>query len=699
MKKLLLTGAFITAAGIGFQDISLGHGGTYRGPGDTVPPGGGGGGGGGAPSTPGPGGPSSPGPSGPSTPGPSTPGAPAGSPGGRKGPSTSGGAPSGPDLTVWQFWWGFNKDPYLNLKAHIHSASTLTGSDEFFLGQGQQTSAKDNLRPSEETIRQKVVPALLDALDKETNNDIVTACLMALAKIGDSESEDGVSKFEQVIRPFLSDANQEIKETAALALGILANPASIETLLGIMNDMPDARALTSDEGGINYRTRAFAAYGLGLIGNRTEDIETRRTIVRSLWEILESPRQSTRDVKVGALIALGLVPLDIGPAAVEDEATDEGELTIEDWTRKEQIAYLIEFFLAERDKDKHYLVRAHAPHAIALLLDGAPEFKTQVVDALVPFVRKRAPGQAELRQSCTLAFGQIGDLDEDPEDKQIRAALIDAVGNSDAQTKNFSIISAGQVGGRPGTGDTPLAGEKEMRAHLMKHLSRGKSQLKPWAGLAIGVMERSLLDKGQTPSSDALGALRIKLREEGAPSQVGAYAIGLGIARDSESASLLLEKLDRISQDEPRGDIAVALGLMNAAEAIEPIQKIVQASKYRSALLKSAAISLGLLGDKNAVPELTSMLRNEAKTLSTQAAIASALGFIGDSRSIDPLVEMLQSTDVTAKARAFAGVALGIVADKETLPWNSKISVDINYRANTTTLTSASDGTGVLDIL
>ncbi len=697
MKKLLLLCALLTAGALGLQETSQGHGGTYRGPGDTVPPGGGGGGGGGGPATPGPAGPATPGPSGPSTPGPASPGTPGGA--GPARPSTGGGAQAGPDLTVWQFWWGFNKDPYLNLKAHIHSASTLTGSDEFFLGQGQQTSAKDNLRPSEETIRQKVVPALLDALDKETNNDIVTACLMALAKIGDSESEDGVSKFEQVIRPFLSDANQEIKETAALALGILANPASIETLLGIMNDMPDARALTSDEGGINYRTRAFAAYGLGLIGNRTEDIETRRTIVRSLWEILESPRQSTRDVKVGALIALGLVPLDIGPAAVEDEATDEGELTIEDWTRKEQIAYLIEFFLAERDKDKHYLVRAHAPHAIALLLDGAPEFKTQVVDALVPFVRKRAPGQAELRQSCTLAFGQIGDLDEDPEDKQIRAALIDAVGNSDAQTKNFSIISAGQVGGRPGTGDTPLAGEKEMRAHLMKHLSRGKSQLKPWAGLAIGVMERSLLDKGQTPSSDALGALRIKLREEGAPSQVGAYAIGLGIARDSESASLLLEKLDRISQDEPRGDIAVALGLMNAAEAIEPIQKIVQASKYRSALLKSAAISLGLLGDKNAVPELTSMLRNEAKTLSTQAAIASALGFIGDSRSIDPLVEMLQSTDVTAKARAFAGVALGIVADKETLPWNSKISVDINYRANTTTLTSASDGTGVLDIL
>ena len=43
-------------------------------------------------------------------------------------------------------------------------------------------------------------------------------------------------------------------------------------------------------------------------------------------------------------------------------------------------------------------------------------------------------------------------------------------------------------------------------------------------------------------------------------------------------------------------------------------------------------------------------------------------------------------------------MALGIVADKEQLPWNAKFSVNINYRANTTTLTGGG-GTGLLDIL
>ena len=146
-----------------------------------------------------------------------------------------------------------------------------------------------------------------------------------------------------------------------------------------------------------------------------------------------------------------------------------------------------------------------------------------------------------------------------------------------------------------------------------------------------------------------------------------------------------------------RGYLAVALGLMDARDAIKPIQEIVRESKYKPDLLKQAAIGLGLLGDKDLVPELVKMLE-EAKGLASQAAIASALGFIGDSRSIDPLVEMLHKREITASARGFAAVALGIVADKEPLPWNAKISTNINYRANTTTLTG-NESTGILDIL
>ena len=698
MKKLLLLGALLAGGAIGLQDVSVGHGGTYRGPGDTVPPGGGGGNGGGGPSTPSPSGPSAPGPSGPSTPGPAGPAAPGAGPATPKAPTTQAG-PSGPDLTLWQFWWGFNKDPYLNLKSHIHSGSTLTGSDDFWLGQGQQTQSKDSLRPSEETIRNKIVPALLTALEKENNNDIVTGAMVALAKIGDEPSEDGTSKFQSAIAPFLRDANQEIAETAAVALGILGNPASVEDLKHLLMDTPSERMrLVGSEAGVNYRTRAFAAYGLGQIGYYTEDPAVRQDIVNTLWEICESPRMSTRDVKVAAIIAMGLVPLDVAveEAPAPEEKEEKGSTA--PTNRKEQIEYLVEFFQDEKDKNKHFLVRAHAPRAIANLLDGAPEMKPEVVAALEPYVSKRGNvGVRELRQSASLAFGQLGDLDDDKEDVAIRKALQDAAGNADQQVKNFSVIALGQIGGRPGTGDDPMAGEDEVRKYLLTQLAKGKTQVKPWAGLAIGVMERGLVDNKQQQSTSALAALRSSLQGTKTKIEVGAYAIAAGIAGDIEAEKILLEKLDTMADDEVRGNIAIGLGLMNSVASMEPIQQVVEKSKYRGELLKQAAIALGLLGDKEVVTSLVGQLE-EAKTLSTQAAIASALGFIGDARSVDPLVKMLQEESRTGAARGFAAVALGIVADKEQLPWNAKFSVNINYRANTTTLTGGG-GTGLLDIL
>ena len=97
------------------------------------------------------------------------------------------------------------------------------------------------------------------------------------------------------------------------------------------------------------------------------------------------------------------------------------------------------------------------------------------------------------------------------------------------------------------------------------------------------------------------------------------------------------------------------------------------------------------------MPELIEMLQR-ASSLSAQASIAYGLGAIGDARSIDPLIEMLGDSEVTPRARAFAAVALGIVSDKELWPWNAKLSIGVNYRANTTTLTDGR-GAGILEIL
>jgi HEAT repeat protein len=693
MKKLLLLGGLLAFGSIALQDVSSGHGGTYRGPGDTVPPGGGGGGGGGTgPSTPGPSGPSTGGPSGPSTPsGPSS--GPATGGGGAKpaGPSTGGGS-SGPDLTTWEFWWGFNKDQYLNLKAAIYDGGVTSGSDTFFLGTGQKDQGKTALKPSEESIRTKIVPALKEALEKERSNDIVTGCLIALGKIGDVKNgEDGSSEFEPIIRKFLSDSNQEIAETAAVALGILANDASVQTLKSLALDSKDARDLiATGSTEVPYRTRAFALYGLGLIGNRTAKNEIRQEVARILMDILDKPDTSTRDVKVAALISLGLVPIDVDQSESPDNKTDRSA------SRQTQIKYIKKLFL---DPQQHYMLRAHAPAALARLLDGAPasmrdDIARMLDDQIAQFSKET---KVEVHQSCVLALGMIADSSSNKVDVDIRKSLMRFSKDGDQQSKNFTMIALGQIGGR-GKGEEFEKGRQEVRNFILTNLTEGKGHMKPWAGIAVGVMERELLNDGQIPSDGAKSTLRDQFKSEGQPDRVGAYSIGLGIAKDTESKSLVLDKMKNTSEVGAKGYLCVSLGLMDARDYIKEIQTVVKDSTYKPDLLKQAAIGLGLLGDKELVPELIKSLET-AKGQASQAALASALGFIGDSRSIDPLVAMLKRKEgITDTARGFAAVALGIVADKEMFPWNSKISTNINYRANTTTLTG-DNGTGILDIL
>ena len=708
MIRSMCVGALLFGALLGLQPGSIGHGGTYRGPGDTVPPGGGGGGGGGGPTTPNPGGPSVPGPGNPSTPlpgGPQVPGS-----GGSSAPAQppTGGGMTAPDLTSWQFWWGFNKDPYLQLKARIHDDSAQTGSDDWFMGFGQHEQARGSLRPSDETIREKIVPALVRALENESNNDIVTGAMIALAKIGDVRGEDGTSLFRELIQRRLGDSVQEIRETAAIALGILADRDSIPLLRAIaLADAVTVQSLGVDPADVDdYRTRAFATYGLGLVGHESS-AEERVLIVGYLRDLLRSrERFATPDIPVAAVISMGLVPVELAevppPANAEERAAwEKARVSNPDpaASRRQQVQFLLNYL---GDAKVHHLYKAHAPRAIGQLLESAdPNLRSAAAEELLQFIGRHTQAAVELRQSVALAMGQIGRLGEAAIDQRIRAALIETYDQeAHQQVRSFVLISLAQIAGRVGEGEGETeAGLKQIRELLQRELARGRSAAKPWAGLAIGVMERARADDGRSSHIEGLAALRTSLRLEKSPMIVGAYAIGAGIARDMEASDTVLAKLESLGVDETRGELAVALGLLGDRRAIDPIQEIVRDSKFRPGLLKEAAIALGLLGDKSIVQSLIAMLET-AESLATQAAIASALGFIGDTHSVDPLIAMLEDRDerLTARARAFAAVALGIVADKELLPWNSKIGVDINYRANTVTLTGEG-GTGVLDIL
>ncbi|HUR27915.1 MAG TPA: HEAT repeat domain-containing protein [Planctomycetota bacterium] len=706
----------LLVAGVVLQSIAAAHGGsyvpggTYGGPKDTTPPAPSGGGPSApsGPTTPGPSGPSAPpsGPSRPGTPGASTPGAPAGAPG--RGPRT--GAQADVDLTLWQQWWAMNQAPYLNLKAHIRDGGAITEPEGYLLGSGRKDNARQVFRVSVEKIRKEIVPPLLQALRTESSNDIQSSCMIALAKIGDPDmASDGalVRELQLEIQKRLPSSSQELSETAAVALGIMGSRENIPVLSAVLeNDVARLKELgVPQQGNVSVRTRAFAAYGLGLIGHRASDYD-RLVINSTLRKLLdgEGRGMAHRDVPAACLTAIGLTPLQVDARELDPEFAAKTNAKDMLDSLQDQVRYLLAYY---DDESNNAMTRAQVPTALGRLLRGAdipsdfPE-RTVVAKALMRSLDDSKTDNS-MQQSCILALGVIGDCDEDALDKSIRTALMHVKeATADQQARRFALIALAQAAGQPGKGQgDPIHGvnTRESQENARRYLTgelNGRGPARPWAALALAVLERSLADSMEAASNDSKLVLRTSLDLARSPDELGALSIACGIARDTGAKDILLKHLESVHDIEARGFTAVALGLLDEQTAIAPLTEIARRSKYQADLLRSAAIGLGLLGDKELVPDLIEMLSG-ATSLSSQAAISKALGTIGDVRSITPLVGLLRSPDATDLARAFGAVALGIVADKEDLPWNAKISVGSNYRANTSCL---SDGkSGVLDIL
>jgi hypothetical protein len=687
MKKLVLAG--LTCAGLMalLPESGMAHGGQYRGPGDVTPPSPGGGRGTGGPSGPttgGPAGPSTPGPGGPATPGAGGPatGGPAG-PAGR-GPATGGrGVVLDDDLSRWEFWWEFNKDPFIRLKEAVRTGAVQTGSDDFFLGATRKVEAKDTLKPSQEDNIQIILPALKKAIDSTDNRDIASSCMVAMAKIGTDHPD---FKLADVFSSRLKKNDQEIRETAALAYGIAAlpNEDNVKLLIDLAKDGPLGRK-ACDQTEIAERTRAFAAYGLGLIAYANSSLELKAQILQALREALAEEKSSARQIKVAAINAISLLNVS-GSSDKEKTLVNDAVKVLSDYYAKE---------LGTGEQ----LIQAHCPPAIAKLIgrehEKSAEFKKLFADELQEKTKSKR-SNILLSQSCALALGQLcksADTDKD-EDAKYSKVLLDAFHeNKDAQTRFFSILALGQIGGQIN------------HDVLLKEFEKSKKQDKGWVAISMGVFAFKRYDaanaKGTTPEPErAFGeVLKAAFEAESNPAVVSGIAVALGLCKYQDAADMIRENLKKTTKEDVAGYLCISLALMNDTRSTEDIRTIVQKSVRKPDLLKQAAVALGKLGDKNAAEELQKMMSEGQPVLAKLSAIASALGYIGDRRTIDPLKTMLFDDKLPPLSRAFAAVALGGVADKENMPWNSKIGCNMNYRASVETLTDKNAGTGILDIL
>lgn len=664
-------------------------GGQYRGPRDTTPSG---------PSSPGPAGPSAPAPSSPSSGGPSTggPSGPSASPsgpstGGASGPSsppgsggarapTTGGARGLPlehDFNTWDYWWEFNKNRFLMLR-DVETRTVQTGSDDFYLGATRSKNTGDVLRPTAEQTVHVVLPALKRAIDATTNRDIATACIVAMAKIGSDHPE---FQLVDVFVPRLRVGDQEVRETAALALGLMSrnDTRSLPLLEGLALDAAAGRSAYG--GAVDNRTRSFATYGLGLTAHGASDVACKQRVFAILRQLVEGERVD-RNVKVAAITSLGLL-------APSVRSYDGRKL------RDEALAVLGSWF--ERDLGVgDELVQAHCPTAIAKLLargDAAGARWCERFAAALVADKSRRRSHA-IAQSCALALGQLAEPAPDASSPDHCGALLEASrSHPDALTRYFALIALGQIGGQDNC------------SALLKELNRAGAGLRrPWCALALGLLlhgerERQVrAERAPEPDPFVVAALHDALRDAKEPGLVGALGIALGLCGARQAAPMMRERmLDGVAKEQMAGYLCIGLALMQEKDAVEDIRKVMVNAARRSELLVQAAIALGRLGDREAAELMVERMTGGQANLVQLAAFATALSQIGERRSIEPLVRMLHDDQAGSLARAFAAAALGGISDWRRLPWNTPIGADINYRASVETLTNQQ--TGILDIL
>ncbi|MBI4879289.1 MAG: HEAT repeat domain-containing protein [Planctomycetes bacterium] len=623
---------------------ATGHGGVYRGPGDTVPPTDGPGPGTGGPNN---GGPVTPGPGGVNTPGgtrgPVTPGAgpigPGGGGSGPRAPITGQGLTGkrggrGEGYEQWQFWWESNKDRYLDLRARLGENTVVSGSAGFLTGMGRKEPAATSRRPTADEVNRRLLPLLRGVLT-EKDAEVVDSAVLA---IGRTVRAGSAALVLEDIKQVLASEQDTPQQSAILALGVLGSRDAVPWLVEIMNDTPQGRKLLNRTGAIQTLQRSFAAVSLGFIGSPGT--------VALLEDCIGKNGNNEIDLRSSAILALGLFK--------------EGKEDI--------VQYLVGLL---RDKGLDRTTRAQIPITLGRL--GKP------AAVAVPQLLKEARSQTtdvRMQESCVIALGLLGN----PEDREVLDALYGLIEEGrNQQARHFAFIALAQIGGR--AAPDPEAHEEllnRLNRFLMKELASPKIKThQPWAALAL-----ALLGRDYSETSHDRAQITAKVAEAFDSSNnahyQSAFAIALGLLNATPYGETLYKRLLDTSDTNLKGYLAVSLGMMRYTRSLETLRNLVLDNRDEKMRLQ-VATALGLMADVEAVGTLIDGLRT-TKTLRIVSSMASALGLIGDKSAIASLEEIITDRNLPGLTRGFACVAVGLIGEKTELPWNEPLSANANYR-------------------
>ncbi|MDF1839300.1 MAG: HEAT repeat domain-containing protein [Planctomycetota bacterium] len=632
---------------------------------------------------------------------------------------------------AWQLWWEFNQDRFLRYSSINTGGSVLTQGADWEIGRGAETGRVGG-RLTSKNIQDAVVPAIREGIKAGGSEEFLKSAMMAMAKIGGTENEEA---FEFFLHFYLNNGHATINETAAVALGLASGPKNLALLTSIAkNEAKGQEFLGRKE--VPMGMRAFAAYGLGFAASRSNNESIRRQAVADLIDVLEEVDEDEKDkvakgkkskkkneakdedetltvgsatrsdLQVASMVSIGLIPLNF-ESDVEVCICGTCEVENPDTSYQAQVTYLMRYFTANEEFDAN--VRAHTASTLGrLVLAGGEmagtkfhsainEIKLGTAEILADSLARSAAQPQAVKNSAIMALGLMGDADNEDVDRWIRSELKRQAAKGGPLGKRFALMSLAEVGSRRGQGDDLWGASNEVRMELMSHLSRAKRDVRPWAGLALGVFGYQRSAQGQELDSGVDRALAKVAKSSKTASDLGAYSVALGLRKSDAGTAMLSDKLNSTKDSTARSYVALGLGLSGNRTAVANLQDTLETSDREPLVQTRTGLALGLLGDAAVVEELTHRLQ-KTRSKEKRASIAMALGFIGDKRSLEALVGMLEvKGDAQSPTRDAAMQAIGYMSDRTSTPWRSVLAHGTNYLAETRTLLNGRS-TGVLNL-
>ena len=575
----------------------------------------------------------------------------------------------------WQRWWHYNRDGFLNL------SSKLAGMDTRSLAPGE-------IGPAAE-----ITPLLQKALMTGGESQMIRGSLLALGRLPVDSKVRQLLPLGTATRSYLKSGHPSSREAAVLALGLGGGPEDLDSLLDLFQATPAGAELMGDER-VDPRTRAFSAYSLSLFAGRTKDEASKERIGRALIEVLILDETATFEIHNAVVLALGLVPL---PACDGTDSTTGPQLGEEGahLCVGTQLGTLTTYF----KDDAHFpALRAHAGPALArLAVNGLPEYKQEVGEALLEVLDRRSKAEAEIMEGAIIGLGLLGDSDGDEMDKEIRQALTRLAQKADGLTSRLAMVSLARVSARPGT-NRPGIGLNDTLGWLERKVNSGKDGVDAWAAMSLSVMAHDLNAAGVAVPESIPKTLRSALKRSKSDALSTSLCVALGLLRDVESIELMENRFSADDNPTVRGAAALALGLLESRDSAEMLRRELIVKDGDPGVLRQVAIALRLLGDDKATEELLTRLE-KSEDVDERASYISTLGILHDPDAIAAVSKILADTEEDDKIRGVAAFALAEMADDTSKVWSESLSTDLAYSTMGWTLESPfGDGSGVLDM-